>query len=54
MNSFIKSDPSKDYKFVKKIGRGASSKVYKVYDRKDQAVYAMKMIKLKDWEYSDL
>ena len=43
-----------EYKFLKKIGKGASAKVYKIMKRDNKNIYAVKMIRTKDWEMSDL
>jgi len=43
-----------EYKFLKKIGKGASAKVYKILKRENKKIYATKMIRIKDWEMSDL
>ena len=43
-----------EYKFLKRIGSGASAKVYKIMKRSDKSIYAVKMIRIKDWEMQDL
>jgi serine/threonine protein kinase len=43
-----------EYKFLKKIGKGASARVYKIMRREDKKVFAVKMIRIKDWEMNDL
>jgi serine/threonine protein kinase len=37
-----------EYKFLKKIGKGASAKVYKILKRENKKIYATKMIRIKD------